>query len=70
MSNFRSTFDKPFSGVPKILINKQFYKWLSWNSEQEINIDDEFTEDVRTSLMSNFRSTFDKPFSGVPRLKA
>ena len=33
--------------------------------EQENNVDDDFTEYVRTFLMSDFWSTFDKYFSGV-----
>ena len=33
--------------------------------EQENNVDDEFTEDVRTFLISDFLSALDKYFSGV-----
>ena len=33
--------------------------------EPENDVDDDFTEDVRTSLKSDFLSTLDKYFSGV-----
>ena len=36
--------------------------------EQENNIDDKFTEDVRTVIMSDFQSAFDKSFSGVSKV--